>query len=81
MFVLRWYDFTIKNNESLKRFSAQFNTFFFTSLLCIFQQTLDRSVYYLFFTIGHFTVVCLVTWFMTASEDGGALALIQTSLL
>ena len=31
--------------------------------------------------IGHFTVGCLVTWPMTASEAGGDLALIQTSLL
>ena len=31
--------------------------------------------------IGHFTVVCLVTWPMNVSEAGGDLALIQTSLL
>ena len=31
--------------------------------------------------IGHFTVVYLVTWSVTASEAGGDLALIQTSLL
>ena len=31
--------------------------------------------------IGHFTVVCLVTWPVTASEAGGDLALIQTSPL
>ena len=29
----------------------------------------------------HFTVVCLVAWPMNASEAGGDLALIQTSLL
>ena len=33
------------------------------------------------YRIGHFTVVCLVTWLMNASEVGGDLALIQTSLL
>ena len=31
--------------------------------------------------IGHFTVLCLVTWPMTASEAGVDLALIQTSPL
>ena len=31
--------------------------------------------------IGHFTVLCLVTWPITASEAGGDLALTQTSLL
>ena len=31
--------------------------------------------------IGHFTVVCLVTWPWTGSEAGGDLVLIQTSLL
>ena len=31
--------------------------------------------------IGHFTVVCLVTWPPNANEAGGDLALIQTSLL
>ena len=31
--------------------------------------------------IGYFTVVCLVTWPVTASEAEGDLALIQTSLL
>ena len=30
--------------------------------------------------IGHFTVVCLVTWPCIGSEAGGDLALIQTSL-
>ena len=30
---------------------------------------------------GHFTVVCLVAWPMNASEAGGDLALMQTSLL
>jgi len=30
---------------------------------------------------GHFTVACIVTWPINASEAGGALALIQTSLL
>ena len=32
-------------------------------------------------TIGHFTVVCLVTWQWIGSEAGGDLVLIQTSLL
>ena len=32
-----------------------------------------------FGAIGHFTVVCLVTWPMNVSEAGGDLALIQTS--
>jgi len=32
-------------------------------------------------SIGHFTVVCLVTWPLNASEARGDLALIQTSLL
>ena len=31
--------------------------------------------------IGHFTVVCLVTWPLTGSEAGGDLVLIQTLLL
>ena len=31
--------------------------------------------------IGHFTVVCLVTWPWIGSEAGGDLVLIQTSLL
>ena len=31
--------------------------------------------------IGHFTVVCLVTWHWFESEAGGDLVLIQTSLL
>ena len=31
--------------------------------------------------IGHFTVVCLVTWPLSGSEAGGDLALIQTLLL
>ena len=31
-------------------------------------------------TIGHFTVVCLVTWPWIGSEAGGDLVLIQTSL-
>ena len=31
--------------------------------------------------IGHFTIVCLVNWPMTASKAGGDLALIQNSLL
>ena len=31
--------------------------------------------------IGHFTVVCLVTWPWIGSEAGGDLILIQTSLL
>ena len=30
--------------------------------------------------IGHFTVVCLVTWPRMGSEAGGDLAVIQTSL-
>ena len=30
--------------------------------------------------IGHFTVVCLVTWPWIGSEAGGDLVLIQTSL-
>ena len=33
------------------------------------------------FGIGHYTVVCLVTWPMNTSEAGGDLILIQTSLL
>ena len=33
------------------------------------------------FTIGHFTVVCSVTWPLNGSEAGGDLALIQTSPL
>ena len=32
-------------------------------------------------TIGHFTVVCVVTWPCVGSEAGGDLVLIQTSLL
>ena len=32
-------------------------------------------------TIGHFTVVCLVTWPWIGSEAGGDLVLMQTSLL
>ena len=31
--------------------------------------------------IGHFTVVCFVTWPCVGSEAGGDLVLIQTSLL
>ena len=31
--------------------------------------------------IGHFTIVCLVTWTMTVSEAVGDLALVQTSLV
>ena len=31
--------------------------------------------------IGHFTVVCLVTWPLSGSEAGGDLVLIQTLLL
>ena len=31
--------------------------------------------------IGHFTVVCLVTWPLSRSEAGGDLVLIQTLLL
>ena len=31
--------------------------------------------------IGHFTVVCLVTWPLSGSESGGELVLIQTLLL
>ena len=31
--------------------------------------------------IGHFIVVCLVTWSWTGSEAGGDLVLLQTSLL
>ena len=33
------------------------------------------------FVIGHFTVVCSVTWPLNGSEAGVDLALIQTSLL
>ena len=33
------------------------------------------------FSIGHFTVVCLVTWPWIGSEAGDDLVLIQTSLL
>ena len=33
-----------------------------------------------FFLIGHFTVVCLVTWPRIGNEAGGDLVLIQTSL-
>ena len=32
-------------------------------------------------SIGHFTVVCFVTWPCVGSEAGGDLVLIQTSLL
>ena len=32
-------------------------------------------------SIGHFTVVCLVTWPLSGSEAGGDLVLIQTLLL
>ena len=32
-------------------------------------------------SIGHFTVVCLVTWHLSGSEAGGDLVLIQTLLL
>ena len=31
--------------------------------------------------IGHFTVVCVVTWPLSGSEAGGNLVLIQTPLL
>ena len=31
--------------------------------------------------IGHFTVVCLVTWPLSGSEAGGDLVMIQTLLL
>ena len=33
------------------------------------------------YRIGHFTVVCLVTWPLSGSEAGGDLVLIQTLLL
>ena len=34
-----------------------------------------------YFVMGHFTVVCLVTWPLSGSEAGGDLVLIQTFLL
>ena len=42
---------------------------------------LPQTIFHKYLTVGHFTVVCLVTWSMTASEAKGDLALIQTSLL
>ena len=46
--------------------------------LCYGKPTNDCPV---LFTIGHFTVVCLVTWPLGGSEAGGDLVLIQTLLL
>ena len=42
----------------------------FSLVCCIYNAQID-----------HFTVVCSVTWPLNGSEDGGDLALIQTSLV
>ena len=40
-----------------------------------------KCKFLMYVLIGHFTVVCLVTWPWIGSEAGGDLVLIQTSLL
>ena len=40
-----------------------------------------KVIYSVFATIGHFTVVCSVTWPLNGSEAGVDLVLIQTLLL
>ena len=47
----------------------------------IFSQSLRLIAFSLTKVIGHFTVVCKITWPRIVSEVGGDLVLIQTSLL
>ena len=50
------------------------------NVVCLW-QAISNCSYQRRVQISHFTVACLVTWPVTASEAGGGLALIQTSLL
>ena len=62
--------------------STQMENMKYCSLtVCIATDSELRFSHILFWAVGQFTVMCLVTWPMNATESGGDLALIQSSLL
>ena len=59
----------------------KYSSFYMVILTMKFKGDFIKSITLCNQSIGHFTVVCLVTWPLSGSEAGGDLVLIQTLLL